>query len=311
MPAMTAVNNWFVRRRGLALGLLMGGFGIGGTIGVPFLGWFITQTDWRTAAVVVGLAFWVVGIPAAFVIKHRPEDQGLRPDGLPPATLQAGGASGPMAPLREVAFTARQALATQAFWLLSIVFAIRQLVSSAVAVHEVPFFVNRHFSLEDASIILGVTVLISITGRVFWGWLGDRWDRRWVLVLCHTLIAMGVVLMTMIPDANSPDRLNLVVRVVAFLLVFGIGYGGTIPVSLALMADFFGRRSYATIQGWSSMVTMLGNVIGPTLAGYVFDVSQSYEIALISFAIATVAGMPLFWLVRRPALRPAAATGGV
>jgi MFS family permease len=117
--------------------------------------------------------------------------------------------------------------------------------------------------------------------------------------------------MTMIPDANSPDRLNLVVRVVAFLLVFGIGYGGTIPVSLALMADFFGRRSYATIQGWSSMVTMLGNVIGPTLAGYVFDVSQSYEIALISFAIATVAGMPLFWLVRRPALRPAAATGGV
>ncbi len=297
MPAMAAVSNWFVRRRGLALGLMMAVFGVGGAVGLPILGWLITEHGWRMAAVVVGIAFWAVGLPASRLMRHRPEDQGLLPDGDParPVSPQPDVGASPE-PLIEVAFSPRQALKASAFWILSVSFAIRQMLSSAVAVHEVAFLVDRGYDLEEASALLGTTVLSSVFGRLFWGWLGDRWDRRRVLVLCHTLLSFGVFIMASIPDAQSPERVAL------FILVFGIGYGGTIPVSLALVADYFGRRSYGTIQGLSSVVTMFGNIIGPTLAGYVFDVSQSYVMALTFFGIATLLGLPLFWLVRRPVL---------
>ncbi|MCL5025262.1 MAG: MFS transporter [Chloroflexi bacterium] len=299
LPAMAAVNNWFIRRRGMAIGVLMAVFGVGGALGVPLLGWLIATFGWRTAAVIVGLIFWTIGLPISRLIYHRPEERGALPDGIPASPAGDPGADTAATatpPHTEADFTPRQALATSAFWFLAIIFAIRHLISSAIAVHEAPFLVDRGYTLEQASALLGGTVLTSVIGRLFWGWVGDRWDRRWILALCHGLMALGVLIMTTISDTSTPER------VAAFIMVFGTGYGGTVPVSIAMVADYFGRRSYATIQGTASTVTMFGDVSGPILAGYIFDVSQSYLVAFVSFAVVTLAGLPLCWMVHRPVL---------
>ncbi len=295
LPAMTAVSNWFIRRRGIAVGILMGIFGIGGSVGPAVLGFLIANFGWRGAAVIAGLIFLTIGLPASQMMIRRPEDRGCLPDGdaSPPAG-PAGAQHANRSIYDEVMFTPRQALATGAFWYLAIAFSIRHLISSAVAVHEVPFLVDRGYALEAASALLGSTVLSSVFGRLFWGWMGDRWDRRWVLAICHTLMAVGVLIMTTINDAQSPER------VVLFIAIFGIGYGGTVPVSIAMVADYFGRRNYATIQGTISTITMVGDVSSPVIAGYIFDISQSYILAFTSYALITLAAVPLFWMIRRP-----------
>ncbi|MCL5025263.1 MAG: MFS transporter [Chloroflexi bacterium] len=301
LPFMACLSNWFIRHRGTAAGILMGGFGIGGGLGTFFLGWSIAVYGWRAAAIASGIIFWLVGFPAARVMRHRPEELGCLPDGdtVPPNGREIPPSAAIPRLNRaarhvEAQLTPRQALVDRAFWLLSIIFALRNLVSAAVAVHEVPFLVDRGYTLEEATALLAFTVWASIVGRVFWGWMGDRCDRRWVLVICNVMLALGVFIMTEIPDQYS---LGLVV---VFILVFAPAYGGTVPVSIAMVADYFGRRHYATIQGLCSGIGVVGSVIGPVLAGYFFDVSHSYVFALRSFALVALVSVPLFWFVRRP-----------
>jgi MFS family permease len=122
------------------------------------------------------------------------------------------------------------------------------------------------------------------------------------------MMAAGLLIMTTISDAHTPALVAL------FILVYGLGYGGTIPVSMAIVGEYFGRRSYGTIQGLSNAVGMTGTFIGPLVAGYTFDVTQNYVWALIAFAAVTLAGLPLFWLVRRPSMgapKPSASTPSV
>lgn len=343
-PPMAAVNNWFARRRGIATGLLMAGYGIGGGTGAFFLGWLITAYGWRNAAVASGAIILVVGVIAAAFVRRRPEDYGRLPDGdlplegdHPPMGKMVRGSTpggspsnhyhsdndyhseakvgerGKAAlttdsarpgaseardkrpePLYSSDFTVRQALACSGFWFLSAVVAIRQMVSSAVAVHEAPFLVDRGYGLAEATAILGITVYVSVLGRVLWGYLGDRIDKRKVLALCHALMAIGLVIMTTISDIQNP------LRVVAFIGFYGLGYGGTIALSIAMIGEYFGRRAFATIQGCSNTVGMFGTVFGPLFAGVVFDMSQSYVFALLTFAAIVVIGLPLFWMIRRP-----------
>jgi MFS family permease len=208
----------------------------------------------------------------------------------------------------EPEYTAWQALRCQAFWFLSIAFSIRHLVASAIAVHEAPFLRDRGYNAEEAATLLGATILVSASGRLFWGWLGDRWDRRYIVAVASLLMAVGVLVMTTIPDvAQAPVyHFGILafglsdVLVGGFIVLFGFGYGGTIPVSIAMIADYFGRRNYATIQGTSGVVTMFGNVAGPVLAGYAFDVSNSYGLVLTVFAFVTILGVPFILLARRP-----------
>lgn len=310
LPFMAAISNWFIYRRGTAAGILMGGFGIGGGLGTLFLGWSIGAFGWRAAAIAVGIVFWVVGFPAARMIRHRPEELGYLPDGetvprdrqdADPAAVLPRSARVPRN--IEAQLSPRQALVSSAFWLLSIIFALRNLVSAAVAVHEVPFLVDRGYALEEATALLALTVGVSIIGRVLWGWTGDRWDRRWVLLICNVMMAFGVFIMTEIRDQHN------MALVIAFILVFAPAYGGTIPVSLAMVADYFGRRSYATIQGLCSGIGVIGSVVGPVLAGYFFDVSNSYVFALRSFAVIALVSAPVFWFVRRPAATEARSGG--
>ncbi len=297
LPSMTAISHWFVRRRGLAAGWLMAGFGVGGGLGAFLLGWLLAAYGWKVAAVALGLIFWLVGFPASRLLRHRPEEMGYRADGdeRPSSGLgQSDQRSQPAPAGYVVDMRPGQALTSRAFWIITGLVSLRNLTAAAIAVHQVPLLIDRGFTLETATGILGAMVLVGVPGRLFFGWLGDRWQRRWVLAICHALMALGVTLMTAIPDANSPGM------VVAFLLVFAPAYGGIWPVSIAIIADYTGRRHYGTIYGLSTGIAVSGSVLGPVLAGYTFDAFHSYTLVLLSFAAVLALSLPLFRLLGRP-----------
>ncbi len=149
-PLSTAVANWFIRKRSLAFGLMWSGSGISGAA-IPFLALLIGALGWRTALFVVGLIIWAVGLPLILVVRHRPEKMGLFPDGEPlPATVSASSGYE-----MDVNFTVREAVRTPAFWLISLSFAFRAMVSSALAVHQIPFLIDRGFSPLVAASGLG------------------------------------------------------------------------------------------------------------------------------------------------------------
>ncbi|MCX6022679.1 MAG: MFS transporter [Chloroflexi bacterium] len=196
IPPMVSAANWFVRRRGQAMGLVLSGVGVGGLL-VPVLSWIISAHGWRTAAVGAGLLVWAVGFPLAFVMRRRPEYYGLLPDGdaAPPAGLP--GAVTPEATAAaalERDYTLKEALRTPAFWLLTAAFGVRQVVISGVVITVIPALVAVNIPRETAALALGAVGISSIAGRIGFGWLGDRLPKRYVMAVTLALLAVGALL---------------------------------------------------------------------------------------------------------------------
>ena len=276
-PLMAAVANWFIRRRGLAFGIATSGIGLGGFI-VPGLAWIITTYGWRVAFVFSGLTTWAVGIPIALLMRHRPEQYGYLPDGAAP---------------QEVDFTARQALKTSAFWLLGVAFALRVMVSGSMVIHLVPFMQDSGISTGIAALALGSLAVTSVVGRLGFGWLGDRFGRKQMVMLALVLMTLSMFVVSLATATW---------HIAVFFVLYAPAYGGLASMMHALRGDYFGRTAFATITGFMSTLMAAGTIIGPFFAGYVYDTTGSYRIAFATFAFASLLSLALIAVVRRPTL---------
>ena len=287
-PLSACVANWFVRKRGTAMGLLMTGGGIGAAA-AGSLGLLITAFGWRTALVIIGVVVLVTGIPGALIIRHRPESIGLRPDGDPTPPPQPVAKA--MGAVRQINFQPMDALRTPAFWLLAVIFGSRHLTTSGAIVHLPAMMVDKGYSLEIAAAIAGLVGLASIPGRLLGGWLGDKVPKYLVFAGCMALLAFGLVMLMV---GSTPLHLGI------FVMAYGAAYGGAVPLSMAMVADYFGRRRYATIYGFCQFAMMWGSIGGPVLAGYAFDTTGSYLVALQIFTVVAVIGMFVSVVARPP-----------
>ena len=296
LSVTTAVVNWFVRRRTLAVGIALIGVA-GGGLAAPVIALLIEEIGWRGTALVSAAIVLVVGLPAAQLVRHRPEDYGLRPDGDPPpsAASPAGGGAGAAPPI-EVSATAREALRSRAFWVISFAHAAALLVVSAVMVHFVAHVGEAldYSRAQAASLITLLTVMVII-GQVGGGWLGDRASSRLLIAVCLLGHAVAMLLLTFA---------TALWMVVAFALLHGVAWGVRGPVILAMRAEYFGPHSYGTIMGFSSMIVMLGMIVGPIFAGAIYDGTGSYEIGFTLLALIAGAGSLLMLLAGSPPPRP-------
>ena len=294
-PITAAVANWFNKKRGLAFGIMWSGVGLGGLF-VPAIGWIISEYGWRDASMIVGIVIIIIGIPIASVMRHRPEQYGYFPDGqLPENTTPGATAQLPAAPDMSNDFTAREALRTSSFWYLSLSITARSLVSGRIGLHLVPYFVSLGASDVGAAALAGSVGLMSIPGRFGLSTLGDYINRRYVMVVSLGVMAVAIIFMA---------RAQSVGGVIPALVVFAAAQGGISVIPQSLIADYFGRRSYATIQGFRSSIQMLGIIVGPVVSGFVFDQTQSYAGAFLGFSAAALVSMVLVFLARPP-VRPA------
>jgi MFS family permease len=294
----TAVANWFVTKRSKALSITMAGSGLGGML-VPVVVWLIATTDWRTGLVYIGIGFLIVGIPVAFVMRSRPEDYGLLPDGADPVESDAAGSSGDdggksgqakVTTRPEARFTARQALKTRTFWQLVAAMGASQLIISA-SIHHIPAVTSFGMSREVGGlVILGVS-LFSVVGRLGSGYIGDQMDKRKVIAFAFACQFLGTLVF-----AFSTTIWHLVI----FVILWGLGFGASIPVRFALIADMFGRRHYGSVMGTMMTASTVFGVIGPVFVGWVFDLRGNYRDPFIIIAASVLISIPLILTLSRP-----------
>jgi sugar phosphate permease len=299
LPVTVAIVNWFRHRRALALSVSATGMAAGGLF-VQIVVLALSHFGWRWTAFASGVLVLAVGLPIARVIRHRPEPYGLQPDGASSRSSTGAAAARdrmgrrPSAP--AVDFTAREALRTRAFWLISIGHGTALLVVSAVMVHLIVHVTERlGYSLRQGAALVALMTVMQIAGQLTGGWAGDRWSKRLIAAGCMVAHAVGLVLLALA---------NATWMVVAFAVLHGLAWGVRGPLMGALRADYFGSVAFGTISGFSSVILMFGMMGGPIIAGALADRTGTYRLGFMLLAALAGVGSVFFALATRPAPPP-------
>ena len=279
---MNAVANWFSKNVGKALGVMACGFGAGGLM-IPLIVWLIDVYDWRTTLIILGLGMWVLGIPLSFVIRNKPEQYGSVPDGtlVDDATPQCEIEGKTV----EIGF--KEALKKRSFLYLNLIEAIRIMALSTVVTHVMPYLSSVGISRPTAGLVAGGIPLFSVIGRFGFGWLADVFDKRHVMAVTCGLMGLGML-------AFGYVQVRWVVYL--FLLLFSPGFGGGNVIRGAILREYFGRDSFGRMLGIIYGTAAIGGIIGPTLAGWVFDTMGSYHV--IWLGLCGFSGVALILVLR-------------
>jgi MFS family permease len=271
--------NWFVRRRGLAMSIAFSGVGVGSIILLPWVQLLIERSGWRTACVAMGILLVGLLVPLNLLLRQRPEELGLVPDGAAAAEKSEGPAANIVDPVwAAVDWTLPRAVRTARFWWIALGFFGALFAWYAVQVHQTKYLIEIGFDPFEAARALGLVSLLAIPGQVALGHLSDRIGREWVWTVgcLGFVICYGALLLMQ----QMPTPLLLYIMVAAQGM---LGYGLT-SVLGAIPVEIFLGRHYGTIAGTLMLPSMLGGAAGPWLAGALHDRSGSYTAAFI-FAI--------------------------
>ncbi|MEE8174555.1 MAG: MFS transporter, partial [Dehalococcoidia bacterium] len=296
IPVATAVSNWFVERRGLAMGITLTGFGLGGLTMIPLASYLIATLGWRMAYHLLGLLICIVLIPLSIlVIRHRPEDKGLLPDGKTPPESKPSPSA--VEDEHDRGLTLKGALRTKAFWLIVGALSLAFIGAGSVIAHVIPFFQDMGIPPQTAATILGLTIGVSILGRVAAGYIADRMSVKYVALFFLLLQIAGLLLLL---------GTSSMAMVWFFVVVFGLAIGGMFALEPLLISEYFGLTSFGAIYGGLWVFVSIGFAAGPPLAGYIFDVTGSYDLAFILFMATTLVAMALFLFLKpvKPSWRP-------
>ena len=287
-PLNVAIIHWFQRRRARALSALSLGLALGG-IFVPAIAWSMQSFGWRATAFASGMIVILAGWPLSGVFRfRRPEDHGETVDGLPAAAAGRGDAG----PDTQREFSARAALRTGAFWLISLGHAFALLIVYAVIVHAIAHMKeSMGYSIAQASLVITLMTAAQV-GGVLTGWaIGDRFDKRFVAAVCMLMHAVGLL---MLAYATG------IAMLAAFAVLHGVAWGLRGPLMQAIRADYFGRRAIGMILGLSSLITVIGQIGGPIVAGMLADLTGDYRAGFTVLAVLAGLGSLFFLLAKRP-----------
>jgi MFS family permease len=286
---LTAVANWFQRKVGIANAIALCGFGFSGLL-IPAIVKLIDVYTWRSAFVILAIGLVIVIVPLAIVFRHKPEHYGYLPDG------EEEDGEAPVIPLEQPAFykadmSTMQAIKSGTFWSLVLLSLCHMMVMSATITHVMPYLSSIGLARSTAGISAAAIPVASIAGRLFFGWLGDKFDRRLATAGAFVMIGLGIFCFGFASIAGFW-------LVIPFLLLFGIGYGGSNSLRIALAREYFGRTNFGSIFGLVMGISVVGGIVAPPLAGWVYDTWGSYQAiwfvyaALPFAALATVFTFP-------------------
>ena len=295
VPFQSLVVNWFQRLRGRMLGISMSGAVASGPFVIGMV-WLVNQYGWRQTAVICGIGMWLIGIPLAWgVIRSKPTDKGLLPDGDLPGTARAetsrrAAAAGPQV-------RAFDAMRNVNFWLIALIFGVLTMDISAMFLHQTPYFESVGYTRVEAATSVGYFTVLSLFGRIVGGWLMERFDGRFIIagVLTSEVIALGVML-----KADPSAYWALLI----FGLFFGTAFGGMVPARPYMITSLFGLRAFGKIQGLLTFSSMPFGILAPWLLGYFFDCQEDYQMGVQGLVVVTALAIPFCFLLRLPP-RPA------
>jgi len=288
-PLNFAIIHWFERWRARAMATMQLGHALGG-LAVPLVAWMLATYGWRLTAFCSGALILLVGWPLAGFIRGKPADFGLKVDGAAPVPQAAGA---PAAAADEPDFTAREALRTPAFWLLSLGHGFALFVVMAVNVHAITHIKEGlGYTLEAAALFIMLQTVFQIVGVGIGAWIGDRSNKRLLCALSMVMHMAGLLFLT---------YASALWMIVAFTVLHGTAWGLRGPFMQAIRADYFGRKAIGMILGLSFMILVIGQVGGPMIAGVMADLSGNYRSGFTTLALLAGLGSVFFLMATRPA----------
>lgn len=290
-PTIVA-NNWFNRLRARAMTVVSAAVPVGGAIITPALAVAVRVFGWRWSAFIAGVLFLAIGLPLTFFIRRSPESMGMAPDGdsfEDTGELNAPSPSNPM-PRSVTDISAGQALRSPIFWTLVLAMTARSAAFTTVTSHFIPMMVWKGLSQTAASVLLAGFAVINLPIHFFLGWIGDFVNKLKLTAVCMLL---GVVAVMPMLWSNSLWALWFFAGLYTVL-------DASVPVFWASVGDFFGRKSFGTIRGNMNLFYTWGSVLGPVIAGAVYDRTQSYALVFSGITIVLLFSAAMTSLLIRP-----------
>jgi len=285
--------NWFVRRRGFAMSLAFSGVGVGSIILLPWMQNLIGRAGWRAACWAMGILVLAVLAPLNLLLKRRPEDLGLEPDGdkAPPGTGAANRTANVVDPTWvAVDWTLGRAMRTARFWWIAVGYLCGMFSWYAVQIHQTKYLVEVGFSSSYAAWALGFVSLAGIPGQIALGHLSDRIGREWVWTVGSLGFALCYLALLLLRHAPTPALLYFMVVSQGML-----GYGLTSVIG-AIPAEIFQGRHYGTIFGTLMLASIVGGAAGPWVTGALHDATGSYTLAFSLAIGCSVLSAGAIWL---------------
>ena len=288
------LNQWFQRRRALAISVLAAVASLGGLALIPTMNLLIDQTSLRWGLIASGAFYAVILLPACYWFRNRPEDLGLLPDG---ATRPPPARPGSPAARRETRdYTVREALRTQAYWLLLAGAGLRQMATLGILVSLFPILVDdKGMSTQMAANLVGAMSAINFVSRLIMGYLGDRISKKAIMFLSLTVEGVGYLFLWQ-GDWQTAIGITLVV---GFVVCEGMMDGAGVIVWAAL-GEYYGRARFATLRGYITFAYAWALVASPVYAGWVGDRFGNYDYAIIPGAICAFAAGVCFLFIKPP-----------
>jgi len=288
-PTIVA-NSWFIRLRARAMTVVSAAVPIGGAIITPALAVLIRTVGWRQSALISGVLFLVIGLPLTLMVRKSPESMGLAPDGEPLESAETRAAGPDRAAFSDRHVTATQALRSPIFWTLIVSMTARSAAFTTVTTHFIPIMVWKGLNQTEASLLLAGFALVNLPIHFLLGWIGDFVNKPKLTAICMFL---GVIAVLPMQWTNSLWALWFFTGLYSVL-------DASIPVYWASVGDFFGRRSFGTIRGNMNLFYTWGSILGPFLAGAVYDRTQSYQMVFAGITVALLISTTMTALLIKP-----------
>ena len=309
----TMLNNWFNRHKAKAMGYSSAIGRLGALVLIPAIAWAVDPEQdnfgWSMTALLLGVVTLVLVLPLAKLIRNRPEDYGLLPDGDEPQQWTSEGRTGRPSPRRappsDGDFTLGDALRTPTFWLISFGQGFTSMVLIAMMAHLAPMLWDQGVSVPMAGWVVSTYTAMSMIFQIVGGYVGDMISKRFAYFVFTSIQAGAVVVLVFVPELSVLLHLPNLVVVFGFAVMFGIGFGGRNPISTSIRGEYFGRSSFGKIMGMSQVpmnIMLLGAPIYPAI---LHDAYGSYDFAFLSLAALNFIGGAMFLLAKKP-VKPAA-----
>ncbi|MEW6671263.1 MAG: MFS transporter [Thermodesulfobacteriota bacterium] len=287
----TAVVNWFRRMRGRALGLLAMASPLGSSLLAITGQYLIEHHGWRSVFYVfAGAILVLVAMPAVLMLRRRPEDMGLQPDG--------GSRSGSATSLKknpaedqEYSWKLKEAIRTPALWLIISAIVIALSVNAGIGFHQVAYYTDVGIAATAAVVALSIYALSGAFANAIWGFLTEQFSERLLASLVMLLTAAAILYLQTIRSQTGA---------ITFAIFFGLTSRGEDTLVNIILAQYYGRDSYGAIAGFVYPFHMLGLGLGPIVASVSFDLTGSYHAVFSFFVFAAVAASACIWFAKKP-----------
>ena len=309
LPLMTGINNWFVRRRAFAIGWANVGNRLGALLLVPAIAWAIDPNQdrigWQLTALILAIAVFIFAVPVSRAIRNRPQDYGQLPDGARPDVTGLSNSRGEppnrtndsalerlgVASEASADLSASQAIRTPAFWLISFGHGFTSMVILAIMSQLGLLLKDQGFEVQTTAWVVSVYTAVAMVFQLVGGYIGDRAPKNLVIFGFSSVQAASVVLLTY---ASTLPMIYL------FAVLFGVGFGGRNPLTIAIRGEYFGRASFGKILGLSTVPMNVLLLLSSPFAGFMYDLQGTYTTAFLALAALNFLGGALFLMAKKP-----------